>query len=64
VGTAIFALPEPYLIGVLGSSNGSTTPVMATLTDLSLTAGTTPPPPPPTPPPDAGRPEASTDGRM
>jgi hypothetical protein len=61
VGSAIFALPEPYLVGVLGSSNGSTTPVMATLTDISLTAGTTPAPAPP--PADAGRPEASTDGR-
>jgi hypothetical protein len=61
VGSAIFALPEPYLVGVLGSSNGSTTPVMASLTDLSLAASAAPAPAPP--PADAGRPEASTDGR-
>lgn len=62
VGTASFALPEPYLIGVLGSSNGSTTPVTSTLTDVSLTSGATTPPPLT---PDAGRPpDASPDGRM
>jgi regulation of enolase protein 1 (concanavalin A-like superfamily) len=60
VGSATFALPEPYLIGVLGSSNGSTTPVMATLSDISLAAPSTPAPPPP--PPDAGRPDAGRDG--
>jgi len=62
VGSAAFALPEPYLIGVLGSSNGSTTPVMAGLTDLALTSGAPTPQPPPAPP-DAGR-DASPDGRM
>jgi hypothetical protein len=64
VGSASFALPEPYLIGVLGSSNGSTSPVTAALTDVSLIGGAAPAPPP-APPPDAGRPaDASTDGRM
>ena len=62
VGSVTFALPEPYLIGILGSSNGSTTPVMATLTDLSLGPPAAPVPPPP-PPPDAGR-DSSSDGRM
>jgi hypothetical protein len=60
VGSATFALPEPYLIGVLGSSNGSTTPVMATLTDVGLGPPATPAPPPP--PPDAGRPDARDGG--
>jgi regulation of enolase protein 1 (concanavalin A-like superfamily) len=63
VGTASFALPEPYLIGVLGSSNGSTTPVMASLTDISVAAPSAPAPPP-APPPDAGRPDAGRDGGM
>jgi regulation of enolase protein 1 (concanavalin A-like superfamily) len=62
VGSASFALPEPYLVGVLASSNGSTAPVMATLSDVTLAAGSTPPPPPPPPPADAGRPDASRDG--
>jgi hypothetical protein len=61
-GTATFALPEPYLIGVLVGSNGSTTPAVATLTDLALGAPAPPAPPPPAP--DAGRPDASADGRM
>jgi regulation of enolase protein 1 (concanavalin A-like superfamily) len=58
VGTASFALPEPYLIGIMANSNGSTTPAVATLTDLSLTAGAAPSPPPP-PPPDAARPDSA-----
>jgi hypothetical protein len=60
VGSASFALAEPYLIGVLGSSNGSTTPVMAAMTDIGLGAPSAPPPPPA----DAGRPDATSDGRM
>jgi hypothetical protein len=64
VGSVTFALPEPYLIGVIASSNGSTTPVASTLTDVSLTAPAAPvPPPQPPPPADAGRPDASGDGR-
>jgi len=62
VGTAKFALSEPYLIGVLGSSNGSTTPVMASLTDISVAPPSAPLPPPP--PPDAARPDAGRDGGM
>jgi regulation of enolase protein 1 (concanavalin A-like superfamily) len=63
VGSASFALPEPYLIGVLGSSNGSATPVMATLSDISVGPPSAPAPPP-LPPPDAGRPDAGRDGGM
>jgi hypothetical protein len=59
VGMSRFALPEPYLVGVLAGSNGSTTPAMATLTDLTLAAPSSPPPAP-----DAGRPaDAAGDGK-
>lgn len=56
-GSAAFALPEPYLIGVMANSNGTTTPAVATLTDLSLGAANPPPPPPP--PMDAARPDSA-----
>jgi regulation of enolase protein 1 (concanavalin A-like superfamily) len=60
LGEARFALPEPFLIGFHASSNGSTTPVTATFTDVTLTPVTTAPTPPP---PDAARPpDAPTDG--
>lgn len=66
VGSAGFALPEPYLLGVMVNSSGSTTPAVATLTDLSLGAPTTPQPPPPpvdaARPPDAARPDAGAGG--
>jgi regulation of enolase protein 1 (concanavalin A-like superfamily) len=64
VGSTSFPLPEPYLIGVMANSNGSTTPAAATLTDLSLGAATTPPPPPPVDAarPDAPRPDAGSGG--
>jgi regulation of enolase protein 1 (concanavalin A-like superfamily) len=62
VGSVTFALPEPYLLGLIASSNGSTTPVTATLTDVAVTVPTAPVAPPP-PPPDAGRPDATGDGR-
>jgi hypothetical protein len=66
VGSAVFSLPEPYLIGVVLNSNGGSTPVTATLTDVSLgSAAPAPPPPPPPPPPaDAGRADAGGDGRL
>jgi hypothetical protein len=54
VGSAVVPLPEPYLLGVMGTSAGSATPVTAALTDLAV--GAAGPPPPSPPPPDAARP--------
>jgi regulation of enolase protein 1 (concanavalin A-like superfamily) len=48
VGTAVFSLPEPFLIGAYASSSGGSTPASTTLTEVSLTR------PPPAPTPDAG----------
>jgi regulation of enolase protein 1 (concanavalin A-like superfamily) len=58
VGEATFAMPEPFLMGIAAGSNGSSTPVTATFTDLALTAGAPPAPPPA---PDA-RPADAADG--
>ena len=57
VGTAKFAMPEPFLIGVLTTSTLSTGPATATVTNLSLTSAPTPPP---APAPDAARPPTTT----
>ena len=37
VGSVTFSLAEPFLIGPYVTSSGGSTPVMVTLTDLSLT---------------------------
>jgi regulation of enolase protein 1 (concanavalin A-like superfamily) len=44
VGEASFPMPEPFLIGIGASSDGSRTPVRASFADLSLVTAASPPP--------------------